>query len=96
MRTLINIAGFLVIVLGTFAFAFACSRHGTPLIANRKSQIANRNILTITELQQALADCNHPRYDPGPIDGIAGPRTIDAWQNWTFDKYANRGFHGLH
>jgi hypothetical protein len=41
------------------------------------------------EVQQMLKATGIERYDPGPIDGIPGPRMKQGWLNYTFDyKYA--------
>ena len=46
------------------------------------------------EIQQRLKDLDDPRYDPGPIDGIPGPRMITGWDNLIKDRYAIRAIEG--
>ena len=42
------------------------------------------------QIQQSLKDLDNPRYDPGPIDGIPGPKMISGWDNYIMDRYAKR------
>ena len=44
------------------------------------------------EIQQRLTDLDKPRYDPGPIDGIPGPKMIRGWDNYTCDQFAKKCF----
>ncbi len=44
--------------------------------------------------QQSLKDLDDPRYDPGPIDGIPGPKMIKGWDNYVCDQYAKRSIEG--
>ena len=46
------------------------------------------------EIQQRLKDLDDPRYDPGPIDGIPGPKMIRGWDNLIIDRYAKRAIEG--
>ncbi|KKL62609.1 hypothetical protein LCGC14_1065730 [marine sediment metagenome] len=46
------------------------------------------------QIQQSLKDLDDPRYDPGPIDGIPGPKMIEGWDNYTCDQYAIRSIEG--
>lgn len=46
------------------------------------------------EIQQRLKDLDDPRYDPGPIDGIPGPRMTTGWDNYICDRYAKRAIEG--
>ena len=46
------------------------------------------------EIQQRLKDLDDPRYDPGPIDGIPGPKMITGWDNLIKDRYAKRAIEG--
>lgn len=46
------------------------------------------------EIQQRLKDLDNPRYDPGPIDGIPGPKMIEGWDNLIEDRYAKRAIEG--
>ena len=46
------------------------------------------------EIQQRLKDLDDPRYDPGPIDGIPGPKMIRGWDNLIKDRYAIRAVEG--
>ena len=52
-------------------------------------------IPSVREIQQRLKDTGKPRYDPGKIDGIPGPKTIEGWDNFTKDQYAIRAFRGI-
>lgn len=46
------------------------------------------------EIQQRLKDLDDPRYDPGPIDGIPGPKMTRGWDNLIMDRYAKRAIEG--
>ncbi len=46
------------------------------------------------QIQQSLKDLDNPRYDPGPIDGIPGPKMIKGWDNYICDQYAKRSIEG--
>ena len=46
------------------------------------------------QIQQSLKDLDNPRYDPGPIDGIPGPKMITGWDNYVCDQYAKRSIEG--
>ncbi len=46
------------------------------------------------QIQQSLKDLDDPRYDPGPIDGIPGPKMIEGWDNYVCDRYAIRSIEG--
>ena len=46
------------------------------------------------QIQQQLKDLDNPRYDPGPIDGIPGPKMIRGWDNLIIDRYAKRAIEG--
>lgn len=50
------------------------------------------SIPTPRQVQEFLKAQNHPRYDPGKIDGVPGPKTCTAWVNWTVDQIANEAF----
>lgn len=52
--------------------------------------VQDPNIPSAREIQQRLKDLNDPRYDPGPIDGIPGPKMITGWDNLIKDRYAKR------
>lgn len=45
-------------------------------------------IPTIEGLQQFLKDTGMERYNPGKVDGVVGPNTVKAWENYSFDVYA--------
>jgi len=40
------------------------------------------------EIQIWLKALNDPRYDPGPIDGIPGPKMRIGWDNYICDQCA--------
>jgi len=52
------------------------------------------NIPSAHEIQSRLKALGDPRYDPGKIDGIPGPNTIEAWDNYTKDQFAIRAIEG--
>lgn len=86
MRTLLNIAGFLILI-GLFcsiAFALGWVTH--------ESQ--PKSLPTIEELQQGLTDTGIERYDPCGVDGDPGTKTLKAWKNYSFDQYAAKDFEG--
>ena len=74
--------------LAWLVICFGCGFIGW-LVPRPQLSITEQSIPTIPELQQALIDTNQPRYDVGTdgADGIAGPNTLTAWGNWTFDNY---------
>lgn len=70
------------------------------IIQTQKAQILEPHIFpdpyipSAREIQQRLKDLDDPRYDPGPIDGIPGPRMITGWDNLIKDRYAIRAIEG--
>ncbi len=46
------------------------------------------------QIQQRLTDLGKARYDPGPIDGIPGPKMIKGWDNYICDQFAKRSIEG--
>lgn len=48
---------------------------------------ANKPI-TMQEFQRRLKDTGNPLYDPGPLDGIPGPNTLEAARNWECTEIA--------
>ena len=52
------------------------------------------HIPSARQIQQSLKDLDNPRYDPGPIDGIPGPKMIKGWDNYTCDQYTKRSIEG--
>ena len=56
--------------------------------------VQDPNIPSAREIQQRLKDLDDPRYDPGPIDGIPGPKMITGWDNLIKDRYAIRDIEG--
>ena len=52
------------------------------------------HIPSARQIQQSLKDLGDPRYDPGPIDGIPGPKMIKGWDNYICDRYAKRSIEG--
>lgn len=57
--------------------------------------IPTQNLIpSAREIQQRLKDLDDPRYDPGPIDGISGPKMIRGWDNYICDQYAKKAIKG--
>lgn len=90
MRTLLNIAGFLILIGLFCSMAFALGWVARVRICEGQPT----TILTIEGLQQALTDTGIERYDPCGVDGDPGRKTLKAWKNWSFDRYARQYFEG--
>ena len=50
------------------------------------------SIPSIRQIQQRLKATGKKRYDCGKVDGKFGPDTVKAWNNYTFDQFANKEF----
>ena len=77
-----------------FVTVFALGSAVKLLERPRVVYIIDPNIPSAREIQQRLKDLNDPRYDPGPIDGIPGPKMIRGWDNLIIDRYAIRAIEG--
>lgn len=69
------------------------------IIQTQKSKVVyiyvqDPNIPSAREIQRRLKELDNPRYDPGKIDGIPGPNTLEGWNNYTCDQYAIRDVEG--
>jgi peptidoglycan hydrolase-like protein with peptidoglycan-binding domain len=63
----------------------ALTQLATEVYANRKGPHDQE---TITRLQRQLRQVG---YDPGPIDGLLGPRTLEALQRFLMDRGLDSG-----
>lgn len=90
MKTIISILGFLVIVGGTFLFAFQIGR----VVKSRSIPKSDTQIRNIGETQQQLIDAGYERvYVPEyndvntlAVDYKWGPITEAAYCQWSHDK----------
>jgi len=85
IRTISYICLVFSIIYLTYRVFYLWKQSCLPIVIRSNSEIPS-----IEEIQKRLSACGNDRYDPGPIDGKIGPRTIRAWRNYIFDQYANR------
>lgn len=89
MKTILNILACVLVYGSGAASGYMVAR------AYRNSQVVkivredpNCIIPSAKQIQERLKALDDPRYDPGPIDGIPGPRTITGWDNYIIDQHA--------
>lgn len=63
------------------------------IIQTQKSKVIyiyvqDPKIPSARRIQQRLKELDNPRYDPGKLDGIPGPNTMEGWNNYTKDQFA--------
>ncbi len=66
-----------------------------PIVIHKIIKVVDPNeIPSAREIQERLKALGNPRYDPGKIDGIPGPKMIRGWDNYVMDRYAKKCFEG--
>ena len=80
----------IVVFVTVFALGFAVKLLERPKVV----YIQKLDIPSAREIQRRLKELDNPRYDPGKIDGIPGPNTMEGWNNYTCDQYAIRAIKG--
>ena len=94
IRTTIQVIGMSVVIFVSGYCGWILRNVFPPSRAGISSASIARpaHILSIIDIQQQLTSLGVKRYDPCGIDGIIGKKTLNAWNNYTFDKYAERYF----
>ena len=92
MKDYLSRAGKLILIIFVVVLSVA-------YVKNRREPIVKLvpvqdPIPSVREIQQRLKDTGKPRYDPGKIDGIPGPNTVEGWNNYTEDQFAIRAVEG--
>lgn len=94
MKDYLSRAGKLLLIIAVVVLAVAyVNERMKPIVKLVPVQDPN-HIPSIMETQKRLKATGKPRYDPGPIDNIPGPRFMRALNNYTKDQYAKRAIEG--
>lgn len=80
----------IVVFVTVFALGFVVKLLEKPKFV----YIPDPNIPSVHDIQRRLKALDDPRYDPGKIDGILGPNTMEGWNNLIKDRHAKRVVEG--
>ena len=92
MRDYLKRAGKIILIMAVVVLSVAyVNERKKPIV---KLVPVQSPISSVRQIQQRLKDTGKERYDPGPIDGIPGPNTVEGWNNYTKDQFAIRAIEG--
>ena len=83
-------AGVTILIMAVVVLAIAlANERKKPIVKLVPVQDPNC-VHSIMETQKRLKATGKPRYDPGPIDNIPGPRFMRALDAYICDQFAKR------